>query len=93
MMTVISDDIHKGKLMDILLKETSTIGLRFYNAQRKVLSRAIREVSTDFGTFRIKSSRAEGFHKITPEFEDMRKIAKKKRIPLIDLLKKINIPE
>lgn len=93
MITVLSDDIHKGKLMDILLKETSTIGLRFYKAQRKVLSREIKEVSTDFGTFRIKTSRAGGLRKITPEYEDMRKIAKKKGIPLIDLLKKINFPE
>jgi uncharacterized protein (DUF111 family) len=91
--TVISDDIRKGALMDILLKETSTIGLRFYHAQRKVLSRKIREVSTDFGTFRIKASRAGGIRKITPEYEDMRKIAEKKGIPLIDLLKKIKLPE
>ena len=91
--TVISDDIRKGALMDILLKETSTIGLRFYKAQRKVLSRKIREVSTDFGTFRIKTAGAGGIRKITPEYEDMRKIAEKKGIPLIDLLKKIKIPE
>ena len=93
MITVISDDIHKGKLMDILLKETSSIGVRFYTARRKILSRETREVRTGLGTFRIKTSRAGGFQKISPEYEDVRKIAKKKGIPLIELLKKIRVPE
>ena len=93
MISVISDAVHEGKLMDILLKETSTIGLRFYKVQRKVLQRETRKISTDFGTYRMKYSRDSTIRKITPEYEDIRKIAKKKGIPLIDLLKKITIPE
>jgi uncharacterized protein (DUF111 family) len=50
---------------------------------RKKLSREIREVETVYGLIRIKiSKRGDEVLTITPEYEDCRKIAEEKQIPL-----------
>jgi uncharacterized protein (TIGR00299 family) protein len=71
----------------IVFTETSTIGLRFFSMQRKVLQRRIEKVDTAFGRIRVKRSILEnGAIRQTPEFEDCKMIAKKLNIPLIDVL-------
>jgi len=50
---------------------------------RTKLSREIREVETVYGKIRIKiSKRGDEVLTMTPEYEDCRKIAEEKQIPL-----------
>jgi uncharacterized protein (TIGR00299 family) protein len=78
----------KDALMDIIFRETTSIGVRFYECQRKVLDREINIKKTRFGNVRIKKSRLENtVQKSSPEYDDCRKIAKKFNIPLIDVIK------
>lgn len=89
-LTVLCNEEKKEDLMKIILKETSTIGLRFYEAKRKVLQREIKVIDTEFGKVRVKLSRlGDDILKVTPEYEDCKKIAKKLNIPLIDIIKNI----
>jgi uncharacterized protein (DUF111 family) len=89
MITVLSDEEQKEALMGIILKETSTTGLRFYEMKRKVLQREVKKINTKCGTIRVKSSKlADGTWKTTPEYEDCKRIAEKLDIPLIEILKK-----
>jgi hypothetical protein len=89
-LTVLCSEEKKEDLMKIILKETSTIGLRFYELKRKVLQREIKVIDTKFGKVRVKFSRlGDDILKVTPEYEDCKKIAKKLNIPLIDIIKNI----
>lgn len=89
-MTVLCKEEHKENLMKIMLVETSSIGLRFYEMKRKVLQRDVRELNTEFGKVRFKVSRyGNDILKMTPEYEDCKKIANKLNIPLIEIMKKI----
>lgn len=67
------------QLTEILFSETTTLGLRIHQAERRVLARDITEVATSFGTVRVKYNANGGF---APEYEDCRRLALEKGIPL-----------
>jgi uncharacterized protein (TIGR00299 family) protein len=70
-------------LMSIIFAETTTFGVRTYRAQRRALPREWVNVSTGYGSVRIKLSRSNGhiLH-VTPEYDDCRKLALEKQVPL-----------
>jgi hypothetical protein len=70
-------------LMSLIFAETTTFGARTYSAQRRTLPRESVSVHTKFGDVRIKLSRVNGsIRHIAPEYEDCRKLATEKNIPL-----------
>lgn len=66
-------------LATILFAETTTLGVRIVQAERRVLARGIAEVETPFGNIRIKYTDDGSF---TPEYEDCRAAALQHKIPL-----------
>ncbi len=82
-LTVISEEGDIDKLSSILFKETTTIGLRFYRAHRRTLDREIKKIKTKYGDVRMKVSTSKGnVVNISAEYEDLRAIAKKTKIPI-----------
>jgi uncharacterized protein (TIGR00299 family) protein len=67
------------ELAQILFAETSTLGIRLLEAQRRVLPRRAQEVETPYGVIRVKYSETGTF---TPEYEDCRKAAHEHGVPL-----------
>ena len=89
-LTVLCNDNQKDALMDILFRETTSIGARFYRAERKVLSRDIKPVKTGYGTVNVKICRLEmDTSRTSVEYEDCKKIARKFDIPLLEVMKTI----
>ncbi len=60
-----------------ILKQTSTIGLRYHKLQRTVARREIRTFDTPYGPVRGKVI-GEASERVTPEYEDCRAIALEK---------------
>ncbi|MGB7283394.1 MAG: LarC family nickel insertion protein, partial [Candidatus Acidiferrum sp.] len=83
LLTVLCKPEDTNALMELIFAETTTFGARTYRAQRRVLPREWVNVGTEFGEVRIKVSRVNGriLH-VTPEFEDCRKLAAEKDVPL-----------
>jgi pyridinium-3,5-bisthiocarboxylic acid mononucleotide nickel chelatase len=70
-------------LMDLVFAETTTFGARTYRAQRRTLPRESVNVHTQFGDVRVKISRINGhIRHAAPEFEDCKKLAEEKHVPL-----------
>jgi len=70
-------------LMDLVFAETTTFGARTYRAQRRALPRELVSVHTQFGDVRVKISRVNGhIRHAAPEFEDCKKLAEEKNVPL-----------
>jgi hypothetical protein len=91
-LTVLCRETEKEKLIKSILTETTSIGLRFYDVERKVLRREIKLIDTEFGKVRVKfSSLGDSILKATPEYEDCKKIAKKLNMPLAEVMEKINL--
>jgi uncharacterized protein (TIGR00299 family) protein len=83
LLTVLCKPQDTNALMSIIFAETTTFGVRTYRAQRRVLPREWVSVATDYGDVRIKVSRVNGriLH-VAPEFEDCKKLAAEKDVPL-----------
>lgn len=90
-LTVISEEGNIDKLSSILFQETTTIGLRFYKAHRKTLDREIKKIKTKYGDMRIKvSTSKDNIVNISPEYEDLKAIAKKTKIPIKKIAEEIS---
>jgi uncharacterized protein (DUF111 family) len=76
LLSVVVPDSLRTAAAALLFRETTTIGIRYYEADRMVLEREMEQVSLPGGTVSIKVSRLEGkIVNFTPEYEDCRKIA------------------
>ena len=83
LLRVIAEPALREKLAGIVFRETTTIGLRTYPVHRLVLKRSTARVKTRFGTVKIKIiEEPDGTKRATPEYEDLRRIAAAKKIPL-----------
>lgn len=71
---------------DCLLRETTTIGLRFRREGRIELDRRIVAVATRFGRIRVKeASRGEVGYHAWPEFDDCAAAARRAEVPLLEV--------
>ncbi len=90
-LTVLCKEDKKDDLIHIVLRETTSIGLRFYKAERKILDRQIRVKNTKYGKVKFKETRmGRKIEKASPEYEDCKKIAKKFNIPLLEVIKAVS---
>lgn len=83
LLTLLCKPSDTQSLMSLIFAETTTFGARTYSAQRRTLPRESVSVHTKFGEVRVKLSRVNGsIRHIAPEYEDCRKLAAEKNIPL-----------
>ena len=83
LVTVLCKAKEESKLRAILFQESSTLGVRRRREQRRVLARRHESVATPWGEVRIKIGSVDGTEfQATPEYEDCRKIAAAKNVPL-----------
>jgi uncharacterized protein (TIGR00299 family) protein len=79
LLSVIATPADTERLAQIIFVETSTLGLRIFDAARRVAARQFVEVDTSFGRVRIKLSDNGSF---APEYDDCRTIALSKGVPI-----------
>ena len=91
MLSVIADDTTAGALEDIILRETTTIGLRRTRMSRRVLDRTLETVATPRGEAQVKVCRIDGGVKVYPEYESVKAIARQSGAPFSDIFNEIRI--
>ena len=79
----------KDKMVSLIFKHTSTLGIRENTCRRYTLQREQTELQTKYGTIRIKTACGFGVRKTKPEYEDIAKIAREKGMSIQDVLKEI----
>ena len=79
LLRVIGTPADQEALAQIVFAETSTLGLRLYTAERRVKARKMHTVDTPFGQVTMKVTVEGDF---APEYEDCRKLAMEKHVPL-----------
>ena len=76
----------KDQLMDLLFSESTTLGVRFHCTQRRILERSSVEMDSPWGRMKVKKVfRPDGSFHLLPEFEECRRIAKEKGVPMKDM--------
>ena len=83
-MTVLSSTDKLPMLRELLLRETTSIGLRWRLEYKMALAREFVDAQTEWGTVRMKIARwpSGEVANASPEFEDCRKIARQHGVPL-----------
>jgi uncharacterized protein (TIGR00299 family) protein len=87
LISVITVPALADNLAAVLFAETSTLGIRILQAERRVLERSVAEVKTDYGTVRVKYNEHGSF---APEYDDCRKAAIDKGVPLRTVISQAN---
>jgi uncharacterized protein (DUF111 family) len=69
--------------MDVVLRESTTLGVRFHRVERQMLDRDWVEVETPWGRVRVKRGLRGGeVLNAHPEFEDCRRVAEAAGVPV-----------
>jgi hypothetical protein len=87
MLRVVANPEERERLAQIIIAETSTLGVRIFAAERIVEARDTVEVETPHGKARIKVSGSGHF---APEYEDARRLAAETGVPLREILAEAN---
>ena len=79
------------KFIDLVLLETSTFGVRYNKYNREILFRKFEKFTCEYGDITLKLGFYKGeLIKITPEYEECKRIAKELNLPLIKVYENIN---
>lgn len=79
LLRVIAEEKDAELLTELIMQESTTLGVRSYSVKRKKLPREVREVETRYGKVRVKVS---GEVRFQPEYDDCRRIALEKGVPI-----------
>lgn len=83
LLTVLCAGADSDRMQQLLLRETTTLGVRIRQERRAILSRELVPVPTPYGTIRIKTGSHAGEERnLAPEFEDCREAAVRHQVPL-----------
>ncbi|MCR9142182.1 MAG: nickel pincer cofactor biosynthesis protein LarC [bacterium] len=91
----------ENEILEILFRESTTLGVRRRVVERRKLERELRQVETEFGTVTIKLGVHQGrIYNVAPEYESCRLLAQQTQKPLKDIYsaaaraaKSISMPE
>jgi uncharacterized protein (TIGR00299 family) protein len=86
LLTIISPSEQLPSIISFLLRETTTLGLRWHEEERSRTDREIIPLHTRHGEIHFKIARWEGnVVNLSPEYEDCKRLALEKGIPLKDV--------
>ena len=87
LLSVLAPAALRDALLNVLLSESTTLGVRFHRVERLALERRFDEVATAFGTVRVKVALRDGTPvNAQPEFEDCRRLAAERGVPIKDVI-------
>ena len=70
------------RLAEVMMKHTSTLGIRRQDLSRYVLNRSEETIRTVYGDVRLKHASGMGVTRIKPEYDDIALLAKNNNVPL-----------
>jgi pyridinium-3,5-bisthiocarboxylic acid mononucleotide nickel chelatase len=83
LLSVLCSESEADKFTEMILRETSSFGVRRNIAERRKLAREITSVKTSFGEVAIKLGRLDGkIIQAAPEFESCKRLARHAKVPL-----------
>jgi hypothetical protein len=82
MLSVLGPASSEARLTEIIMRETSTLGVRARRVARHIAQREIIEFESSLGRVHAKVKRFGDFLAVAPEYEDCRRIAQERGLPL-----------
>jgi hypothetical protein len=86
LVTVVAPPVRREAMLDILFRETTTIGVRHRESARECLARESVQVATVFGAVRVKVATRTGMApKGAPEFDDCVRLGRQHGVAVRDV--------
>jgi uncharacterized protein (TIGR00299 family) protein len=83
LVTVLAPPARRQSLIEVLFRDSTTIGVRHEEMSRACLERVIEEVRTPYGPVRFKVARQDGRElNASPEFEDCERLAQERGVSI-----------
>ena len=83
LLTVICPSDRRSAVTGFILRETTTLGLRWREEERAKADREMIRLDTKYGKIHFKMARWGGrMTNLSPEYEDCKRLASEKRVPL-----------
>ena len=84
MLSVLCETALRGRLTELIYRETSTLGIRVSDVERECLDREVINVKTEFGTIDVKIAKLHGrVVNAMPEYEQVRSRALENDVPFL----------
>lgn len=90
MLSVLTSETLLDRVSAEIFTQTTTLGLRISNTRRIKVKREQKTVDTSFGPVRVKESYIDGKARIAAEFEECKRIAESRSIPLVEVMRRLN---
>jgi uncharacterized protein (TIGR00299 family) protein len=89
-LTVLAEKDKIDTLAQVVFKNTPTLGLRIYEAERRILERKIRVLKTPFGPIRVKEViDLDGHSQRVPEADEVNRLARRHNLSFQKIYNKI----
>ena len=82
---ILADRDRSEQIIEAILVETTTLGVRYHSVERRVLQRTIRQVETEYGPIGVKVGLVNNAQRIAPEYEDCVRLARHHDVPLLTI--------
>lgn len=83
LLSVLAGQEQVEAVAELLLAETTTLGVRFHPVERRVLERSSLTVETAYGPVRLKVGHLGERRRYAPEYEDCARLARQHQVPLL----------
>lgn len=85
-LSVLCDEPVEAAVVDFVMRETSTLGMRRHVVERHVAGRSVHTVTTPYGDIRVKRKYWQGAQLyVAPEYEDCAAAARHHNVPIHDV--------
>ncbi|MDR1077634.1 MAG: nickel pincer cofactor biosynthesis protein LarC, partial [Propionibacteriaceae bacterium] len=92
LLTCLCDPDRADQMTDLMLRHTTTFGVRRSDCPRTVLQRQTSLQSTVYGDIRVKTGRAPGLVKAKAEYDDLAQAADRAGLPLSQITAALALP-
>jgi uncharacterized protein (DUF111 family) len=83
MLSVLIEPVLQANVLEVIFRETTTLGVRIQEVRRVELNRKLELIQTPYGPCQVKCvSLPGGEQRLIPEYEACRRIARDHRMPL-----------
>ena len=89
LVTILADAALLPQIREILYRESSTIGFRYFSVNREKLPREVKSIDSPWGKIRIKEVEWAGHRRRFPEYEECRRLAQELNRPLSEIYRQV----
>ena len=80
-LSVLVDPAQTEQIADLILSETTSLGVRYHVVDRRMLARSSIRVSTEYGDVSVKVAHLPDRQRSAPEYEDCARLARDHSVP------------